>query len=139
MFVEGLPSASPVIAADPVGDLRHASATIQGYMQDVSNANYQSAWAALARGSQATFGSQSQFASDWRALMESSAREYRIGIVKHDLALLRAWISPGDPNYPALDRAYIVEVRYPKLAPPGNFNVLVAAPSNSGWAIWQVS
>lgn len=121
----------------PEGDFPAASATLTEYMTRVNSGNFPAAWALLAPGTQAAFGSEEQFARERLPFMVSAGWTYRLERPSHDLVRLSQWVVPGDPSMPPLDRAFVAQVDYPNINSPAGWDILVTAPDASdNWHIW---
>lgn len=131
---------APTVAVPGDEDFRAASAVLDAYMTEVTREDYGRAWTRLSPASQAGWGSPQEFAAERAALRQSTGGLYRMAIPTHDVALLAQWVSPDDPARPPLERAFIAEVRYPRLENNNaGWEMLVVAPDVTGrWLIWKV-
>jgi hypothetical protein len=149
---------SPTVAAptlDPAkvaagqprpGDAALAVDVARRYEDAVAARKWDAAWALLAPEQQAMRTSREEFADERGAFMTSTGGVYVARPPTHDPAEIRRWVVPEDltrPIYPVTpdyDRAFLVEVDFPRLA--GNnagWEMLLVAPIKDGsWFIWVI-
>lgn len=134
------PAPSPTVAEPADADFRASWAVLDAYMTEVTREDYDRAWTRLSPAAQAGWGSPQEFAAERAAFRLSTGGLYRMAIPSHDLGLLAQWVSPDDPARPPLERAFIAEVRYPRLENNNaGWEMLVVAPDATGrWLIWKV-
>lgn len=115
-----------------------AAQTVTTYLGHLVAGRYTRAWRLLSVQSQQQSGSLDAFTFERAAFFTSAGKRYKVQDPDSSAAALGQWLPQGFDGQ--RNHAYVVTVKYPKLA--GNnagTAVFVAAPNGNGdWRIWVV-
>ena len=128
------------------GDAAIAVDVARRYEDAVAARKWDAAWALLAPEQQAMRAGREEFAAERGAFVTSTGGVYVARPPTHGPAEIRRWVVPEDltmpvfPATPDYDRAFLVEVDFPRLAGnnPG-WELLLVAPTRDGsWFTWVI-